>query len=122
LQGFIRSPAEGGVSKRQLELKEEDAVAADAALTHELESLYQKVAGLHQKRRSQPAARPSAKKPDRLLKTAEEHGLHKEILQFVKLIADYVEEAKGNVLSHPSASVLGVMVVGILIGRLLGRH
>jgi ElaB/YqjD/DUF883 family membrane-anchored ribosome-binding protein len=100
----------------------EDTVAADTILTHELESLQQKLAGLRRKRRSQPTDHSSAKKAERSDKTAEEHGLHKEILEFITLIANYVEEAKGNVSAHPSASVLGAMVVGILIGRLLGRH
>jgi ElaB/YqjD/DUF883 family membrane-anchored ribosome-binding protein len=100
----------------------EDIVTADTILTHELESLHQKLADLHRKRRSRPADRPAAKRADRPEKAAEEHGLHKEILEFINLIANYVEEAKGNVSAHPSASVLGAMVVGILIGRLLGRH
>jgi ElaB/YqjD/DUF883 family membrane-anchored ribosome-binding protein len=100
----------------------EDTVMADSILTHELESLHQKLAGLNRKRRSQPTDRPAPKRADRPEKTAEEHGLHKEILEFINLIANYVEEAKGNVSAHPSASVLGAMVVGILIGRLLGRH
>lgn len=69
-------------------------MTADTILTHELESLHQKLAGLHRKRRSQPTDRSSAKKAERPEKTAEEHGLQKEILEFIKLIANYVEEAK----------------------------
>jgi ElaB/YqjD/DUF883 family membrane-anchored ribosome-binding protein len=94
----------------------------DAAFTQELDSLHQKLAGLRRKPRSQAADRPAAKRTDRHAKIADAHGLHEEVLEFIKLIADYIEEAKGNVSSHPSASVLGAMVVGILIGRLLGRH
>ena len=97
-------------------------MTADTILTRELESLHQKLADMHRKRGSQSTARPAAKRADRPEKPAKEHGLHEEILEFVKLIANYVEEAKGNVSAHPSASVLGAMVVGILIGRLLGRH
>jgi ElaB/YqjD/DUF883 family membrane-anchored ribosome-binding protein len=100
----------------------EDTVTADTILTHELDSLHQKLADLHRKRGSQSTGRPAAKRVDRPEKPAKEHGLHEEILEFIKLIANYVDEAKGNVSAHPSASVLGAMVVGILIGRLLGRH
>jgi ElaB/YqjD/DUF883 family membrane-anchored ribosome-binding protein len=100
----------------------EDVVTANAILTHELDSLHQKLASLHRKRKSQPPDRPAAKRTDRPQKTAEEHGLHTEVLEFIKLIANYVEEAKENVSAHPAGSVLGAMVVGILIGRLLGRH
>lgn len=100
----------------------EDAVTADTILTHELESLHKKLAGSHRKRRSQPTDHPSAKRAERPEKAVEEHGLHKEIQEFVKLVANYVEEAKGDISAHPSISVLGAMVVGILIGRLLGRH
>ena len=97
-------------------------MTADATSTHELDSLHEKLAGLHRKRRSQPADHPAAKRADRRQQTAEEHGLHGEVLEFIKLIAAYVEEAKGSVAAHPSGSVLGAMVIGILIGRLLGRH
>jgi ElaB/YqjD/DUF883 family membrane-anchored ribosome-binding protein len=100
----------------------EDAMTADAILAHELESLHQKLAGLHRKRRSQPADLAAVKKAERPEKTAEEHTLQQEILEFIKLLANYVEEAKENVSAHPSASALGAMVVGILIGRLLGRR
>jgi hypothetical protein len=97
-------------------------VTADATLTHELDSLHERLAGWQRKHRSQPADHPAAKRADGKRQASEEHGLHGEILEFIKLIAAYVDEAKGNVAAHPSGSVLGAMVVGILIGRLLGRH
>ena len=97
-------------------------MTADATLTHELDSLHEKLAGWHRKRRSQPADRPATEQADRRQQTAKEHGLHGEVLEFIKLIAAYVEEAKESAAAHPSGSVLGAMVIGILIGRFLGRH
>ena len=97
-------------------------MTADATLTHELDSLHEKLARWHRKRRSQGADHSAAKGAHRKHQTAEEHGLHGEVLAFIKLLAAYVEEAKGSVAAHPSGSVLGAMVIGILIGRLLGRH
>jgi ElaB/YqjD/DUF883 family membrane-anchored ribosome-binding protein len=38
------------------------------------------------------------------------------------VITEFVEEAEQNVSEHPTASVVGALVVGILIGRLLGRR
>ena len=94
-------------------------MTADATLTHELDSLHEKLAGWHRKRRSQPADGPATERADRRQQIAKEHG---EFLEFIKLIAAYVEEAKESAAAHPSGSVLGAMVIGILIGRLLGRH
>jgi ElaB/YqjD/DUF883 family membrane-anchored ribosome-binding protein len=97
-------------------------VTADTMLSHELDSLHDKLVALHHRRRSASAERPVGRKADRPTKTAEEQGFHGEILEFVRLIAAYVQEAKDNVSNHPGGGVLGAMVVGILIGRLLGRH
>jgi len=34
----------------------------------------------------------------------------------------FFDQADKNIAAHPTASVLGALVVGILIGRLLGRR
>jgi hypothetical protein len=100
----------------------EDTVTSDAILRHELDSLHERLRGLSRKRRSQTPDRPAPNGADRHEKTKEAHGLHAEIMEFIKLIANFADEAKESASAHPSASTLGAMIVGILIGRLLGRH
>ena len=62
---------------------------------------------------SQP--KDSDDKADAPLPREELHGL-------INLITKFVEDAEKNVSEHPMANVVGALVVGILIGRLLGRR
>ena len=48
-------------------------------------------------------------------------GLHEELRELDNEIKEFVDDAEKNVSAHPTASVIGAMVLGILIGRLLGR-
>ena len=64
-------------------------MTADTIRSHELDSLRDKLAALHRKRRSATAERPAPRKSDRAASTPEAHGLHGEILEFVRLIATY---------------------------------
>lgn len=98
-------------------------MTADATLTHELRSLHRTLAGSHQKRRPRPAdGDAAANKTDRRRKRSGENGLHAEIARFIELMADRLEEAKENASIHPAISIVGAVVVGTLIGRLLARR
>ena len=102
-------------------------MTSHAALSRELKSLHEELSTSHRERRSpRPGhgsasgakAAPVSKPKD----TAEEQQLHGELGDFVHVIKEFVEEAEKDVSTHPAASVIGAMVVGILIGRLLGRR
>jgi ElaB/YqjD/DUF883 family membrane-anchored ribosome-binding protein len=106
----------------------EGIVAADSALSRELEALKEELAVLHRKRRTPPADRKAAseataKRSEPPQHAAEDHQhLHGELRDLVKLVTEYVEEAETNLAAHPTATVVGALVVGILIGRALGRR
>jgi ElaB/YqjD/DUF883 family membrane-anchored ribosome-binding protein len=99
-------------------------VAADSSLSRELEALKEELAALHRKRRAPPADRKAAGEETHKRSDAAEahHHLHDELRDLVKLITEYVEEAETNLAAHPTATVVGALVVGILIGRSLGRR
>lgn len=48
--------------------------------------------------------------------------LRDEIAEFVREAVTLFDETQKNVAEHPTASVIGALVVGILIGRLLARR
>jgi ElaB/YqjD/DUF883 family membrane-anchored ribosome-binding protein len=45
-----------------------------------------------------------------------------EFREFLDEATKFFDEAEKNVSAHPAASMVGALVVGILIGRLLGRR
>ena len=101
-------------------------MAADSALSKELEALKEELAALRTQRRSRPgpaAADSDTRRRHEPPPAAEDgHHLHGELRDLVKLITEYVEEAETNLAAHPTATVVGALVVGILIGRSLGRR
>ena len=91
-------------------------MAADAILSQELNSLKEEISA---SKRERPAASPPGAPPE----SAAEAGQDREQLrQFVDELSKLVEEGGKNISAHPVASLAGALVVGILIGRLLGRR
>jgi len=39
---------------------------------------------------------------------------------FLDMVKEFIDEAEHNIAEHPATSVIGALLVGILIGRLLG--
>lgn len=102
-------------------------MTVNAVLSRELKSLHEELSASHRERSLPPADRTStsggtAARASQLEESAEEQQLHGELREFANVITEFVEEAEKDVSAHPTASVIGAMVVGILIGRLLGRH
>jgi ElaB/YqjD/DUF883 family membrane-anchored ribosome-binding protein len=103
-------------------------MTADSALSKELETLKEELAALRSQRRARSASdtvtnNDTRKRHDPPPPAADEHHhLHGELRDLVKLVTEYVEEAETNLAAHPTATVVGALVVGILIGRSLGRR
>lgn len=100
-------------------------MTADAVLSRELQSLQEELSASPQARLSPTADRtPVNLEPAtraELEDSAEDQQLHSELREFVNLITEFVQEAEKNVSAHPTANVIGALVLGILIGRLFGR-
>jgi len=102
-------------------------MAADVVLSRELKELHAELSSARRERsppaeeRASPAANHTARavSPEEL---AEEEKLKGELHELIDTVKEFVEDAEKNLSAHPAASVMGAMLVGILIGRLLGRR
>jgi hypothetical protein len=105
-------------------------MAADAVVSRELKSLQDELSVSQRDRMSPPAPPPpsaaasgvSATPAGPPQETTEEHELREHLRDLVNEVTNFFEEAEKNIAAHPTESVVGAMLVGILIGRLLGRR
>ena len=108
-------------------------MAADPVHSRELRSLQDEIAASRRARVSLPPDRPiasnakAASEPATVpasqpAETAEDEKLQGEFREFLDEATKFFDEAEKNVSAHPAASMVGALVVGILIGRLLGRR
>jgi len=102
-------------------------MSADAVLSRELKGLHSELSAPRAKRSAaahhRGAAEGKATRTHRPSEdSAEQQQLQAELREFADAIKELIEDAEKNVSAHPAASVLGALVTGILIGRLLGRH
>ncbi len=115
--------------------------AGDPVLTRELKALQDDVSTSQRQRRSRrksiaerpadaTAAAPDATAPAPVAAAAEHapddspaaQDLRRQLGELLDEATGFFEQADKNIAAHPTASVLGALVVGILIGRLLGRR
>jgi hypothetical protein len=104
---------------------------ADPVVARELKALREEIAAL-QRARTAPqapaasAAAPAAGAPPFSGVAAEaaeaDAELRGQLHDFVAEATKFFEEAEKNVAAHPAASVVGALVLGVFIGRLLGRR
>lgn len=91
-------------------------MAADAILSQELNSLKEEISA---SKRESPATSPPGAPPESAAETRQDR---EQLRQFVDELSKLVEEGGKSISAHPVASLAGALVVGILIGRLLGRR
>ena len=100
-------------------------MSADAAISGELNSLHEELAASRQKRLATPAvptSQEAAARVDQPEVAAEQDQQRGQLHDLVEVMKEFVGEAEKNLAAHPAANVIGAMIMGILIGRLLGRH
>lgn len=102
-------------------------MATDAVLSRELKSLQEEISASRRDSQSPLADQTTATAEtgapaDQPEDMQAEQQLHGEVREFVNEITEFFADAEKNISAHPTATVIGAMVVGILIGRLLGRH
>ncbi len=98
-------------------------MAADIVVSRELKLLQDELSGVQRERSATPAvpplAAPRAAEPPK--ESAGERELRDQLRELVNEVTSFFEDAEKNISAHPTQSVIGAMLVGILIGRLLGR-
>jgi len=99
-------------------------MATDEVVSRELKSLQEELSATQRERPVAPAVPPPA--PPSLLdpvrQSADERELRDQLHELVSEVTSFFGDAEKNISAHPTQSVIGAMLVGILIGRLLGRH
>jgi hypothetical protein len=97
-------------------------MAADDIAARELHALQDEVSAAERERQ---AAQPSPTTPSFGSGEASEDGQHElwdQLRDLISEITNSFEEAEKTISTHPTQSIVGALLVGILIGRLLGRR
>ena len=99
-------------------------MASDDVVSRELKSLQEELSAARRQRNEGPAVPrtqpPSS--PGAIHASAESRELRDQLGELANAVTSFLEEAEKEVAAHPAQSVVGALVVGILIGRLLGRR
>jgi len=99
-------------------------MAADVVVSRELKSLQDEISTAQRERSAASAvprpATPGATGP--VPESVDERELRDQLRELAGEVTSFFEDVEKNVSAHPTQSVIGAMLVGILIGRLLGRR
>ena len=90
-------------------------------MSRELKSLQDELRSTRRKRVAAPPV-PPATPAEPPKQTAEESELRDQVRDLMSEVTGFFEEAEKSIATHPAQSVVGGLLVGILIGRLLGRR
>jgi len=103
-------------------------MATDAVVSRELKSLQDELS-TSQRARVSPVPPPAAAASGTTVtpasppnEAAEESEVREQLRELVNEVTSFFEEAEKSVSAHPAQSVISALLVGILIGRLLGRR
>jgi hypothetical protein len=104
-------------------------MSSDALVSQELKSLQAELsAGQRARVTPAPAVAPAADGGRPTLKPAEpaDDAGQEEALGYLRELTveatRFFEEAEKNIATHPTESVVGALLIGIVIGRFLGRR
>ena len=99
-------------------------MAADVLVSRELKSLQDEIAATQRERLAAPtrpaAVPPTSDEPPK--ENTDERELRDHIRELTNEVTSFFEDAEKGISEHPTQSVVGALLVGILIGRLLGRR
>jgi ElaB/YqjD/DUF883 family membrane-anchored ribosome-binding protein len=90
---------------------------SEGDLRAEIEALRREIAEI---RAEQAAAKTGKPKVEAAIES-EAANLTEQLRGLAREISDFTEEAEKGAVNHPLTSVLGALVLGILIGRVLLR-
>jgi ElaB/YqjD/DUF883 family membrane-anchored ribosome-binding protein len=102
----------------------EVAVVTDAIASRELKSLQEEMLAALRERTAAPAAPAAmaAGPAEPAEGSSGERELREQLRELLSEATTFFEEAEQSISAHPTQSVVGALLVGILIGRLLGRR
>ena len=94
-------------------------MGAESEIAQELKSLQNELSASGKER---TAATVTPPRPAPVDESAEQSELRDQLHDLAREVTHYFEEAENSISAHPAESVVSALVVGILIGRLLGRR
>ena len=99
-------------------------MAVDIVVSRELKSLQDELSAAQRERSAAPTISPptSPSFAEPAKENANERELRDQLGELVNEVTGFFAEAEKSISAHPTQSVIGAMLVGILIGRLLGRR
>ena len=98
-------------------------MATDSLVSHELKTLHEELSASQKERAASTVASPAPENTvGRTSEPPEGSELRDQLRQFTDELKDLFERADNSISAHPTQSVVSAMLVGILIGRLLGRR
>lgn len=99
-------------------------MATDVLVSRELKSLQDELSVSQNQRATVSAAASAAPTtaPEPAKETPDERELRDQLHQFASELTSLFDEAEKGISAHPTQSVVGALLVGVLIGRLLGRR
>lgn len=99
-------------------------MAADQVVSRELKALREELSAARRERLAEPTAPPiqPSSRPQPIDGSTERHEFRDQLEDLANALTGFLEEAERDISAHPGQSVIGALVVGILIGRLLGRR
>jgi len=101
-----------------------------ASVSQELKSLHDELSAGRPDRLASPsppphsesASGPTSSSPVLKKESADEEEVLRYLRELVNEATRFFEEAEKNISAHPTESVVGALVAGIVIGRLLGKR
>ncbi len=101
-------------------------MAADDVVGRELKSLQEALSTARRDREAAamaaaPATQTSSSTQPGQAAAEEHHEFREQLAELANAVTSFVEDAEKEIAAHPARTVVGALVVGILIGRLLGR-
>jgi len=98
-------------------------MASDVIVSQELKSLQDE---LFASQKERLAAAPRSETPqapaESVKETSDQRELRDQLHQLASELAGFFDQVETNISTHPTQSVVGALLVGILIGRLLGTR
>lgn len=99
-------------------------MATDPLLSRELNALREELSTARREQ-TETAAPPKDEPtppPEPSQDRAADDEARQRLDEFIDEATQFFEQAEKSIASHPAQSVVGALLVGILIGRLLGRR